>query len=92
MYPIQLVFGEGNLAIRLSEIMDWFVRRGIEPKNVQYRMGADHIRLRVDLARADDARAFSQAFAGSVIDMPAPVRPAGRHRRRTRRDLDLAAD
>jgi hypothetical protein len=27
-----------------------------------------------------------------VIDLPAPVRPAGRHRRRTRRDLDLAAD
>ena len=92
MYPIQLVFGEGNLAIRLGEIMEWFTRRGIEPRNIQYGMGADHIRLRLDLAEAEDARAFSEAFAGSVIDLPAAVRPAGRHRRRTRRDLDLAAD
>lgn len=97
MYPILLVLGEGNLAVRLGEIMEWFEHRGIEPRNIKYRMGADHIRLRVDLARAEDARTFSEAFPGSVIDLSsrwvsAAARPTGKHRRSTRRNLDLAAD
>ena len=97
MYPILLVLSEGNLAIRLGEIMEWFEHRRIEPRNIQYRMGTDHIRLRVDLARAEDARAFAQAFPGSVIDVPsrwisAAPRAAGKRRQRTRRDLNLAAD
>ena len=98
MYPIQLVPGEGNLAIRLGEIMEWFEHRGIEPRNIRYSLGADHLRLRLDLMRAAEARAFSRAFARSVIDVPSrwvpgAVRATGKHhRRRPRRELNLAAN
>jgi hypothetical protein len=66
MYPVQVVLGNGSVVIRLGEIMEWFEHRGIEPRNIQYRMAADHISLRVDLAERTEATAFAEAFAGSV--------------------------
>ena len=67
MYPVQLLLDETNLAIRMSEITEWLDRRGIKPDALQYRMAANHVEMRVDFASSDDAAAFADAFAGSVL-------------------------
>jgi hypothetical protein len=88
MYPVQVVLGNGSLAIRLGEIMEWFEHRGIEPRNIQYRMATDHISLRVDLADRTEATAFAEAFAGSV----GGVARRQRRSRSSRGPVNLAAD
>jgi hypothetical protein len=67
MYPVQLLLDAANLAIRMSEITEWLDRRGIKPDVLQYRMAANHVELRVDLAALDEAAALAEAFAGSVL-------------------------
>jgi hypothetical protein len=67
MYPVQLILDDGNLAISLAEIRDWFSRQGLEPGAFQYRMQADHVRLRVDFTTLTDATAFAEAFSGMVL-------------------------
>jgi hypothetical protein len=99
MYPVQVVLGDGSLAIRLGEIIEWFEHRGIEPKNIRYSMAADHIRLRVDLPRRADAVAFLDVFGDVVVETTnrsVPARGAGRrrqqHSRASRQAMGLAAD
>ena len=67
MYPVQLLLDATNLAIRMSEMTEWLDRRGIKPDVLQYRMAANHVELRVDLAASDEAAALAEAFAGSVL-------------------------
>ena len=67
MYPVQIVLDEGNLAIRLAEIIEWFDEWQLGPGKFQYSMAAGHVELRIDFAYRSDATAFVQAFGGSVI-------------------------
>ena len=67
MYPVQIVLDEGNLAIRMSEIFEWFEREGLEPGAFNYSMATEHVRLRIDFTSLTDAAAFGEAFAGSVL-------------------------
>jgi hypothetical protein len=97
MYPVQVVLGDGSLAIRLGEIIEWFEHRGVEPRNIRYSMAADHIRLRVDLPRRADAVAFLDAFGDVVVETTnrVPARGTGRRQQRfraARQSVGLVAD
>ena len=67
MYPVQIILDDGNLAIRLAEIIEWFDDWQLGPGKFQYSMAAGHIRLRIDFAYRSDAAAFAEAFGGSVL-------------------------
>jgi hypothetical protein len=41
MYPVQVIIDQGNLAIRLREVKDWFAQEGLEPGIFQYRLAAN---------------------------------------------------
>jgi len=96
MYPVQVVLGDGSLAIRLGEIIEWFEHRGVEPRNIRYSMAADHIRLRVDLPRRADAVAFLDAFGDLVVETTNRVPARSKERRQDLgallRTMGVAAD
>jgi hypothetical protein len=69
MYPVQVVIDQGNLAIKLREVKEWFEQEGLEPGAFQYRLAADHVRLRIDFTSLQDAAAFAEAFSGSVLGL-----------------------
>jgi hypothetical protein len=69
MYPVQIVLDEGNLAIQLREVQEWFHREGLEPGALNYRLAAAHVRLRIDFTSLRAAAAFAEAFSGSVLDL-----------------------
>jgi hypothetical protein len=74
MYPVKFRLDEGNFTIRLAEIRDWLNQRRIDPSLLHYRMGADHVRLRIEFMKPSEAAAFRKAFAGT----PAPRRDRSR--------------
>lgn len=62
MYPVQFDIDEGNFAIRLAEVRDWLRQHRIDPARLHYRMGPDHVRLRIEFAKSHDADAFRTQF------------------------------
>jgi hypothetical protein len=67
MYPVQVILDEGNLVIRLAEIIEWFDERQLGAGKFQYSMAAGHVDLRIDFDFRSEARAFVKAFGGSMI-------------------------
>src|ERR1700745_3026005 len=64
MYPLQVVFEEGNLVDRLAEIREWLDQAEIEPGAFNYSMSASEVRLRIDFKKVADRDAFKETFAG----------------------------
>ena len=62
MYSVQFQIDEGNFAIRLAEVRDWLRRHRIDPARLHYRMAADHVQLRIEFAKPNDADAFRTEF------------------------------
>jgi len=62
MYPIQFRLEDGNFAVRLAEIRDWLNKHRIDPGLLHYRLGVDHVRLRIEFTRPSHAAAFRAAF------------------------------
>jgi hypothetical protein len=67
MYPVRIIFDEGNLAIRLSEVREWLERHVIDPGAMRYRMASDRVELRIDFATLNDASKFAENFGGLVF-------------------------
>ena len=66
MYPVKIVLDQGNLAIRLAEVIEWFDECELGPGKLQYSMAADHVELRIDFDYREEAVAFAEEFSGSV--------------------------
>ena len=71
MYPVHLRLDDGNFAIRLAEIRDWLQRHRIDPGLLHYRLGADHVRLRVEFTKPTHATAFRAVFGEGKLSAAA---------------------
>lgn len=69
MYPVKIVLDQGNLAIRLAEVIEWFDECELGPGKLQYSMAADHVELRIDFDYREEAVAFAEEFSGSVLSV-----------------------
>jgi hypothetical protein len=71
MYPVHLRIDDGNFTIRLAMIRDWLHRHRIDPGLLHYRMGADHVRVRIEFTKPDHATAFRAAFGEAQLNAAA---------------------
>ena len=76
MYPVQILIDEGNLAIRLAEIIEWFDERQFGAGRFQYSMTAGHVDLRIDFDFRSEAGAFVKAFGGSMLGITGTAQAA----------------
>jgi len=67
MYPVQFRLAEGNFAIRLAEIRDWLQYRRIDPNLLHYRIGADHVQVRIEFTKPRHADAFRAGFVEAQL-------------------------
>src|SRR3954468_10478744 len=68
MYPVQFRLEDENFAIRLAEIREWLQKHRIDPGLLHYRMGRDHVRLRVEFTKPSHAAAFRAAFKDQIAE------------------------
>jgi len=67
MYPVQFRLDDGNFAVRLAEIRDWLHQHRIDPGLLHYRLGADHVRLRIEFTRPSHVAGFKAAFGEAHV-------------------------
>jgi hypothetical protein len=67
MYTVQVQLDGDDLATRIAEVADWFKVQCLRPGAFRYKMGPEHVRLRVDFTTLREAAAFAEELGGSVL-------------------------
>jgi hypothetical protein len=69
MFTVQIRLDGDDLATRIAEVSQWFKSVRLQPGAFQYKMGPEHVRLRIDFTTLREASAFAEALGGSVLGM-----------------------
>ena len=67
MFTVQIRLDGDDLATRIAEVSEWFKTNRFPPGAFRYKMGPEHVRLRIDFTTLRDAAAFAEALGGSVL-------------------------
>lgn len=67
LYTAQVHLDAGDLVTEILQVRGWLENRGLDPNTLHYRIGREHVRLRLEFSSLRDASAFAEAFGGVVL-------------------------
>ena len=67
LYTVQVHLDGDDIGAGISGVRNWLDEHNLDPGTFHYRVGAKHVRLRIDFTTLTDRAAFAEAFGGMVL-------------------------
>jgi hypothetical protein len=76
LYTAQVHLDGDDIGARIAEVCKWLDEHNLELGTFHYRVGAKHVRLRIDFTTLMDAAAFAAVFDGIVLGVKGAAQAA----------------